>query len=1359
MFVRKAIGMHCMKKFALLIATFMILTAFGSIDAVASDGSLLGYFTDNGWDSDYNGLYDKLNVTIYVDVTISGQFRINSYLFNYSGNQQIDSCIFDIVLVVGNNSVLLQYQGMKIRSSEIDGPFLVLVHLYNDAMGLLDSEQIFTSPYSYTEFDRYPLEYTGVHSDYAYNVDNDPRFDFLRVNATYNVWKNGTYRMSASLYDPSGTVLIDTYKINDFYNFYATVGTINFSFDFKGMKIFTSGFDGQYRIRIEWFTVEENYWRYDPYFLTNEAYNHSWFQPPGILPTRMVEQVTDTDGDSFYDELALVFHVEIEVPGAYGLYVIANHGGWEVGRTSDNIGDLYMNTGNYTISCSFDVGHVMDQHSANASFVVTVSSNQYSSGVWTSLGTKVFTTATAYNSSDFKRKVAQAEIVGGPFCDFIDADGDGKYDRINTTVNISCGVEDAFILSIYLFNYGGMQKATSAQKEIHAIAGTTQAHLTLPVWPVNVSQVNSPYRIVAYLYTMDWGQIQYLSGIISETYNWTDFNGTRPVEISIADDFGIDYDEDGKYDVLAVQLSADWREPTTCNIYAYLRNDTTTVGYYSWFGSHLGGDGIPVVLFYSGVKIRKGAIESPYHLDLVCQEVPAWNSFSIDNMLLLHSYSPDMFEDPEQTSVAGQVIDEDTEEPVVDAIISGVSYVWGTNSSTTNSTGWFSMNLSSGLISITVTKSEYITRTLYMEVNGPSATCVLGIKKIKPQDSIIKGFVKFRDGNAIPPSTVNVMYVGDHSFKELSTGPNGYYEIPARSGPIILRFGQFLREYGTVKVDLQASTTLWRNFTLKAGNSENEYFEYLLIDWSHGRLNYEYFVGSYSATKDALWADVFFGDSNGILSAEEAGLYASYRLRGFDERFETSQYMLVDDTCYFLDYGKMAFNAKGMTGALENIVSVTYYATAPFSTRTSIAPSDSKSIKLRLYLDYEDISYGTYSCSYKIQLPNGFGLARVDSSVNVSVSGTSLVAIDPSSPSDRTLYESEIVLIVGASSEEQETCTLIGRAMLSDSSSHRGILVEVLDADGDKLGSAFTDLDGNYSILGLPCDEMVVKATRSGYHPAGLVASLTSTGLTSLPDIVLYPSTIANFVGSMNCTVMDVAGPISEAIVTLRYIENSTLIATLTTDENGRFEIHGLLPGAILLNISAKSYLPFEALEFINGLETIETTYVLALPTGEIRGRIIDDRGIAHEGIVIKLYDFAGQLVATTTTNSTGYFVLEHIPDGYYNISIYWQDKNIENITNIVVANGTLTDIGTITLPASVFGAPVDLTLFIIVAAAIILVILGILWFMRRPPAKKEPMIEKLRPEEGIIVEEENRSEPERRRNEKPGRRPYDEDR
>lgn len=1356
--MRKAIRMHGMKKIALLIATFMILTALGSIDAVASDGSLLGYFTDNGWDSDGNGLYDKLNVTIYVDVTSPGQFRINSYLYENSGSQQIDSCIFDIVLAVGNNSVLLQYQGAKIRSSEIDGPYRVIINLYNDAWVLRGYEEIFTSPYSYTEFDRYPLGYTGVHSDYAYNVDNDSRFDFLRVNATYNVWKNGTYRMSASLYDSSGAVLIDTYNINDFQNFYATVGTINFSFDFKGMKIFASGFDGQYRVRIQWFNAEENYWRNDPYFLTNGVYNHSWFQPPGILPTMMTEQVIDTDGDSFYDELMLGFHVEIEVPGAYGLYVIASHGGREVGRTSDNIGDLYMNTGNYTISCSFDVGYVMDQHSANASFVVTVNSNQYSNGVWTTLGTKVFTTATVYNSSDFKRKVAQAEIVGGPFCDFIDADGDGKYDRIDATVNISCGAEDAFILRIYLFNYWGTKIATSAQKEIHAIAGTTQAHLTLPAWPANVSQVNSPYRIVTYLHTMDWKQIQYISDIISETYNWTEFNGTLPVEISIADDFGIDYDEDGKYDVLAVQLSADWREPTTCNIYAYLRNDTTTVGYYSWYGSHLGGDGMPVMLFYSGVQIRKGAIESPYHLDLVFQEYPDDNSFSINNMLLLHSYSPDMFEDPEQTSVTGQVIDEDTGEPVVGASISGVSYVWGTNSSTTNSTGWFSMSLSSGLISITAAKSEYITRTLYMEANGPSATCVLGIKKIKPQDSIIKGFVKFRDGNTIPPSTVNVMYVGDHSFKELSTGPNGYYEIPARSGPIILRFGQFLREYGTIRVDLPASKTVWWNFTLKAGNSENEHFEYLLTDWNHGRFNYEYFVRSYSATKDTLWADVFFGDSNGILSAEEARLYASYRFRGFRERFETSQYMLVDDTCYFLDYGKMTFNAKGMTGALENIVSITYYITAPFSTRTSIAPSDSKSIKLRVYLDYEDISYGTYSCSYRIQLPDGFALARVDSSINVSVSGTSLVAIDPGSPSDRTLYDSEIVLIVGASSEEQETCTLIGRALLSDSSSHGGILVEVLDADGDKLGTAFTDLDGNYSILGLTCDEMVLKATRSGYYPAGLAVSPMSTGLTSLPDIILYPSTVANFVGSMNCTVMDIRGPIEGATVTLRYIENSTLIATLTTDENGRFEIHGLLPGAILLNISAKGYLPFEALEFINGLQTIETIYVLVLPTGEIRGRIIDDQGAAHEGVVVRLYDFAGQLVATTITNSTGYFALEHIPDGRYNISIYWQDNNIENITNIVVANGTLTDIGTITIPASVFGTPVDLTLFIIVAAAIVLVILGILWFMRRPPAKKEPMIEKLRPEEGIIVEEENRSEPERRRNEKPGRRPYDED-
>ncbi|MEM4262563.1 MAG: carboxypeptidase-like regulatory domain-containing protein [Thermoplasmata archaeon] len=1349
--------MHRAKKSAVIVALLMILTVFGSIDAAASQGTIVpSYSADNGWDKDGNGLYDKLNVTIMINVTVAGVFHIQPRLFDNAGSQQIDYYPFDVNLIVGNTSLLIQYQGVKIRDSGFDGPYRINIDLYNDVWALIDSKTIFTSPYLHTEFERYRLENTLIHSDYAYNIDSDPRFDYLRVNVTYNVWKNGTYRFNAYLFDPSNIVQIDTYDTG---YIYATVGTLNQSFDFKGTAIFTKGFDGQYRVRIQWYSFDDVYWRNDPVFATNAAYDHTMFQPPGIMPTMMTEQVIDTDGDSFYDELLLVFNVNIEVPGAYGLQVSVSHGSKYLASSSYVKGDLYKAVGNYTIPFSFDVGYMMDGYSTNASFVVTVYAKQYSMGAWTDFGTKTFTTATSYDSNLFKRKTVQAKIDGAPQCEFVDHDGDGKYDWVDATVNITCGVEDSFFLTTGLVSATTWKPVTSKQKEIQSIAGTKQVHVQMPAWPANLSGVDSPYRVYATLYTIDWDkQLSSQNAVLSKTCNSTDFNGTLPIEISLADDFGIDYNGDGKYDVLAVQLDVVSRESGIAYIYGYLKNETTTIDANNWYGACYKGKETPATLVYSGINIRKNAIESPYHLELKVSLEPEWNQFTVARLDLLHSYSPDMFDDPPQTTVTGRVIDEETGAPVSTASVTGTSTVWGSNSTATNSTGWFSMTLSSGLVSIMVAKSGYITRTLYIEAYGASATCLLEIKKTKADDSVAKGFVKLRDGSPIRPSTVTVMYVGDHWVKDLQTGPNGYYEIPTRSGPLILRFGYSLEEYGTVRLDVPASSTVWRNFTMQAGNLEIDNYDYLFTDWEHGWLEYEYFEATYDTQKDAIWADVFFGDSNGIVAAEEARLYAIYKYKNsFAQKYDTSRYLIVDGAYYLVDYGKMSFSVDGMTGPIESIVSAKYVFTASITARGTITPSDSMEIMLGANLDYEFVDW-IYSCNYRIQLPEGFALQSFDSSENVTVSGTSLISVNPGIPMDRVMYKTGVILNIGSSTAEPEACAFAGRALLSDSDSHGGILIEVLNKKGDEIASTFTDTSGYYSLIGLPCEEMIVKATRSGYHPAGLAVRPIEKGLIEIPDITLHPATITNFLGSMNCTVKNSTSPIKGAVVTLRYFENSTLIGTLTTDENGKFEIHGLIPGAVIVNISAERYLPFECLEFVNGLATVESTYVLTLPSGGIRGRIIDDQGIAHEGVVVKLYDFAGQLIATTTTNATGHFVFEHIMDGRYNISIYWQDTNIGNFTNIIVENGTVTNIGTIEVPASAFGTPLDLTLFVIAAAAIIAIILGILWFMRRPPAKKEPRIEKLRPEEGVVVEEEEMPEPKNRKRDQARRVSYKEE-
>jgi len=1323
--------MHSMRMGAVLMSVLLILTVFASGNASASYGSLVkNYILDNGWDSDGNGFYNKLNVTIFVNVTIPGYFGIQADLKDSSTGRTIDNTGFQGNLGAGNNSVFLQFDGKKIRYSAVDGPYQVYIRLYNDtSLNIIDTAQYLTSPYRYVEFEPYSLEYTGVHTDYAFSTDSDPRFDILRVNVSFYAWKTGQYQVSAYLKSFDGRVSIDYFLSS---MFYVTMGnTIVVSLDFKGPSIFSSGCDGQYRIRMGWYDQSEAKWYWNiPEFMTNNAYNHTWFQS-NIEITKMTEHVRDTDGDSFYDELALDFDVKIVVPGAYGLLVTVRHGtGYYLVTNAGDFGDLYTSSGNYTISCALDIGYKIDRHTANASFIVDVTKRQYSNGAWTSLSKQTFTTAKSYNSSDFARKLAQAKLVGTPYCEFIDHDGDGKFDWIDAIVNISCGVEDSFILKTYLKNYSNWKDVTWGMREIRTVPGVIQAHVRMPAWPVNASKVNSPYRVGVELFTADWNTELsfYIDGVISTPYNSTDFNGTPPVELTLVDDFGMDYNGNGKYDFLVVQLRARATEFNTGSIMGILKNGTTTIGSYEWFGNLYADSETPVVLYYPGIKIRKEGIVSPYRLELSFTDYPEYHKLNLEQIDLAHSYSPEMFEDPAQTLLRGQLIDEKTLAPIADASINCTSHVWGSNSTTTNSTGWFSMNVSSGLVTLSIAKSGYQPRTVYMEATGAVTTRYLGLTTVKTDDSMIRGFIKLRDGSPVPPLSTaagTLLYLGEHRSKDFMIGPNGYYEISAITGTAILFFyNNKLPECGSFRVELPTASVYWKNFTMRIGNSESDSHIYLLTDWNHGRFEFRSSFASYNALIDALSADLFCGDSNGIVSADEARLFALYKYRSY-RYFDSSQRMIVNDTCYFFDRGRMSFNAEDMLGALENIVSVRYTISGSFSTRTNLGSEGQKEIKILMWYDYRS-SIRTYTHDCRIQLPAGFGLVGVKSSANGSVSGESLISINPGGPLDRIYPLDAFILQVSTSTAEPESCTFIGRALLADSESHGGILITVLDKDGDTLESTFTDDAGNYFMIGLPCEELVVKATRAGYHPAGAIARPDRTGLISVPDILLHPATIINFVGGLNCTVMDDAGNrVRNATIMLRYLENSTLIASLVTDENGRFEIHGLTPGAITINITAEGYPAFGCLEFVNGLETIEKTYVLTLPTGSITGRILDDQGNAHEGIVVKLFDSAGNLVMTTTTDAQGYFSFQHVKDGTYNISIFWQDKEIGNVTDVVVSGGNVTDIGTVSVPASAFGAQVDIAIFVIAAAAIIAIILGILWFMRRPPAKKEPSNER----------------------------------
>jgi len=113
-------------------------------------------YADYGTDTDGDGLYNYLTIDVGVNVTKVGRYRIRGELYDNTGHS-IDYKSNTTYLSTGSQTVQLNFEGMKIRQNEGNGPYnLKSLYLYNSSTGdQLDYiYDAYTTPhYNYTDFD------------------------------------------------------------------------------------------------------------------------------------------------------------------------------------------------------------------------------------------------------------------------------------------------------------------------------------------------------------------------------------------------------------------------------------------------------------------------------------------------------------------------------------------------------------------------------------------------------------------------------------------------------------------------------------------------------------------------------------------------------------------------------------------------------------------------------------------------------------------------------------------------------------------------------------------------------------------------------------------------------------------------------------------------------------------------------------------------------------------------------------------------------------------------------------------------------------------------------------------------------
>ncbi|WP_256841873.1 cell wall-binding repeat-containing protein [Ornithinimicrobium cryptoxanthini] len=216
--------------------------------ATASSGqATVGTITDQGVDTNGNGLYDELQVSMQVDVDATGTYRVFGELTDSDGNVEISSTVVD--LPAGTSPVVVSFDGATIYDAGVDGPYtLSQLRITEESelalMPVTDlTDAHTTGAYGFAEFEHSGLRLTGVGTAQGVDLDSNGLFDQLAVTVQVHADAAGYYEWSGQLRSPAGTELDFESGAANF-----TVGTNDLTFVFDGWAVGDSGEDGPYRI-------------------------------------------------------------------------------------------------------------------------------------------------------------------------------------------------------------------------------------------------------------------------------------------------------------------------------------------------------------------------------------------------------------------------------------------------------------------------------------------------------------------------------------------------------------------------------------------------------------------------------------------------------------------------------------------------------------------------------------------------------------------------------------------------------------------------------------------------------------------------------------------------------------------------------------------------------------------------------------------------------------------------------------------------------------------------------------------------------------------------------------------------------
>ena len=403
------------------------------------DGQDPDYFTDifsdQRVDSDSDGKYETLQVTVELNMSVPGNYILTGVLGGTDvGGSNTTSLEYGVQLVN------LSFFGENIYESQQDGPYNLSFYLYDEDYTFLDIRTAIydTQYYSYTEFERPTLLFTGNQTAYGTDSDGDGIFDQLIVDLELNLTESSYVKMYANLY--SNDTFIDNCwgpsMYDDAVYEYLESGVQHLLLYFNGESIYASGLNGSYELRT---------------YLSNARtlqlgfFNYTDFaQPPAFIGDLIEESGIDETGDGFYDAL----NVNISVNGL-GTYSLSGYLYNETGAhiiTTHQTDDINLTQ---SILLSFDGKTIRDQQRSG---VYILSVELYDMNGFF-LGWKNYTLS-MYDHTDFEPSSDDIfEITCNDYG--IDSNGHSGYEELRIDLDITSLLPGMYDVEGYLCTANG----------------------------------------------------------------------------------------------------------------------------------------------------------------------------------------------------------------------------------------------------------------------------------------------------------------------------------------------------------------------------------------------------------------------------------------------------------------------------------------------------------------------------------------------------------------------------------------------------------------------------------------------------------------------------------------------------------------------------------------------------------------------------------------------------------------------------------------------------------------------------------------------------------------------------------------